>query len=687
MATEVTAPFEIFRDTNGEPLENGQLYVGVSNLEPSSNQVQIYWDAALSIPATQPIRTISGYTVRQGTPSEIFLDDSLAPYSIKVLDKNSELVYSSLQEYGQIYNIAAYVRKYASVAALKLVTLNSGDVATTESYYSATGSTKAQGGGSYQVVTPAEFTVITGLGAADGYIDHNMAGGNVAMLMGRSEPHVSQCGAVDGVDSTIQIQALVNTMTSTSGGMIIDFTNGDWVVDTLTITAKFGLQFRGAAGSAFSTLQVKTKIACTNLGDFRCYGLKFVGNAFSLATRTVSAPTAGNYCFDMLDNIANWDIQACDFVGFDVAFRPDPAAANTGSYVININNNYFQSNNYDCEGGIVLHFTMSDNTFAETITGNAKLSRASEFHYENNKHENGVAVMTSYNVELYNSSKQDCKSVITGNTWHEFSGIRLNNVDGVCLDNNQSRLHSTADLVGILVDGTTENIYLGQFELNGFQGGAAFATTGVHITGTAANIYIHSAFKCFNFVTALLSDNGNLVRINNATLIGNTTGLSVQGQSVANRFSVKNTAIQGGTDAILSTSNTAEWNEQECDILSGAVTNTDGYLERYYETGTWTPAPTGLTVVGTPTYTGTYTKIGNVYHCYASISSTTSTAATAGTTFFAGIPATAATDSTVQSVTTGALQGSVGLVTGTFAYTGTWTAVAAVRISFTYEKA
>jgi hypothetical protein len=159
MATEVTAPFEIFRDTNGEPLENGQIYVGASNLEPSSNQVQIYWDAALSIPATQPIRTISGYTVRQGTPSEIFLDDSLAPYSIKVLDKNSELVYSSLQEYGTPYDVAGFINNILAaenatkslvlnIAALKAITvasLSDDDIYQTSGYSLANDG----GGGEY----------------------------------------------------------------------------------------------------------------------------------------------------------------------------------------------------------------------------------------------------------------------------------------------------------------------------------------------------------------------------------------------------------------------------------------------------------------------------------------------------------------------------------------------------------
>jgi hypothetical protein len=57
-----------------------------------------------------------------------------------------------------------------------------------------------------------------------------------------------------------------------------------------------------------------------------------------------------------------------------------------------------------------------------------------------------------------------------------------------------------------------------------------------------------------------------------------------------------------------------------------------------YEEGTWTPVPADLTVVGTPTYGGQYTKIGNVVTIRLTASATTSLTSTAGTTFFSGLP-------------------------------------------------
>ena len=61
-----------------------------------------------------------------------------------------------------------------------------------------------------------------------------------------------------------------------------------------------------------------------------------------------------------------------------------------------------------------------------------------------------------------------------------------------------------------------------------------------------------------------------------------------------------------------------------------------------YEEGTWTPAAgANLSIVGTPTYTGQYTKIGNTVTAWGSIAATTSVSYTAGGQLFSGLPFTA----------------------------------------------
>lgn len=93
-ANSVLAPFTVFTESNGTPLENGYLYIGASGQNPEVSAITVYYDADLTIPAAQPIRTIGGYPSRAGSPTSIYVgtDD----YSLTVRDRNGVLVYSSL---------------------------------------------------------------------------------------------------------------------------------------------------------------------------------------------------------------------------------------------------------------------------------------------------------------------------------------------------------------------------------------------------------------------------------------------------------------------------------------------------------------------------------------------------------------------------------------------------------------
>ena len=92
-ALSIQPPYPAFAGTDGQPLENGYIYVGTVNLNPQVNPITVYWDAALTIPAAQPIRTFNGYPVYQGTPSRFYAGSD---YSIQVLDSKGSLVYTSL---------------------------------------------------------------------------------------------------------------------------------------------------------------------------------------------------------------------------------------------------------------------------------------------------------------------------------------------------------------------------------------------------------------------------------------------------------------------------------------------------------------------------------------------------------------------------------------------------------------
>lgn len=92
--SSVQPPYEIFTDIDGQPLEDGYIWLGTAGLPAISNPITAYWNAALTVPATQPIRTTGGYPMNAGVPGRIYI--AASDYSILVQNKNGSSVYSSL---------------------------------------------------------------------------------------------------------------------------------------------------------------------------------------------------------------------------------------------------------------------------------------------------------------------------------------------------------------------------------------------------------------------------------------------------------------------------------------------------------------------------------------------------------------------------------------------------------------
>lgn len=89
----VPAPYPAFAGADGQPLEDGYIWIGTAGLPPIGNAINVYWDADQTLAAVQPIRTQGGYPVNSGTPSRLFVGSD---YSIQVQDKNGSVVYTSL---------------------------------------------------------------------------------------------------------------------------------------------------------------------------------------------------------------------------------------------------------------------------------------------------------------------------------------------------------------------------------------------------------------------------------------------------------------------------------------------------------------------------------------------------------------------------------------------------------------
>jgi hypothetical protein len=157
----------------------------------------VYWDAALTIAAPQPIRTINGYPSRNGTPGRLYVNSD---YSIRVQNSKGSLVYSA--------------------------------PAATERY---------------------NDSVISSINAEDVIYDPPFTGGvqtNVEVKLSQYVT-VEDFGAVgDGViNDTAAIQAAINSLVS---GQTLIFSKNYKINAALTITNKSRIRFTGKGRVFFS---------------------------------------------------------------------------------------------------------------------------------------------------------------------------------------------------------------------------------------------------------------------------------------------------------------------------------------------------------------------------------------------------------------------------------------------------
>lgn len=104
-------------------------------------------------------------------------------------------------------------------------------------------------------------------------------------------------------------------------------------------------------------------------------------------------------------------------------------------------------------------------------------------------------------------------------------------------------------------------------------------------------------------------------------------------------FAITPQNFNGLAGGLTGTPNIAVGTVATTGVTINGTTQLTGYKE-----GTWTPTPTGLTVVGSPNYTGTYTRIGNRVFISLYFFAGTSTASVFGSTYFTGLPYVPATD-------------------------------------------
>jgi hypothetical protein len=91
-AISITPGYPTFADTDGSPLNDGYVFIGLEYQDPITAPTTAFWDKDFRIPADQPLRTSGGYVVRDGSPAAVYTG---AAYSILVQNKNLVTVYNA----------------------------------------------------------------------------------------------------------------------------------------------------------------------------------------------------------------------------------------------------------------------------------------------------------------------------------------------------------------------------------------------------------------------------------------------------------------------------------------------------------------------------------------------------------------------------------------------------------------
>lgn len=285
--TQVTGPYPIFTDLDGSPLDDGYLYIGEINQDPETNPIQAYWDSNLTIPASQPIRTNSGYAWRNGTPALIYTGSQ---FSITIRNKKQEFV---------LYSPVGYGFDPGAVSASVVKNDFTGDGVEVDFTLSASPSTKLatnvfingvyQEKDSYSLsgnvitfsVAPPISSSIEIMTNETGVINSGNAtaisytagfpGATQQTVQTKLEQYVSvkDFGAVgDGVtDDSAAIQAALNAVgASTNGGtVVLPAGSYDCNVTTITVPQKVTLYLNGATILSSAANAIEIELGSDNL--------------------------------------------------------------------------------------------------------------------------------------------------------------------------------------------------------------------------------------------------------------------------------------------------------------------------------------------------------------------------------------------------------------------------------------
>jgi hypothetical protein len=348
--TQVTGPYPIFTDLDGTPLDDGYLYIGEINQDPEQNPIQVFFDANLTIPATQPIRTNNGYAYRNGTPALLY---TAGEFSITIRNKRQEFVLYSPVGYGfDPAAVSASVVKNdftgngvqvafvlsASPSTILATNIFINGVYQEKDSYTLAGNTITFSvapplSSSIEVMTNETGIINAGNATAISYTA-SFPGATLQTVQTKLEQYVSvkDFGAVgDGVtDDTSEIQAAIDA--APEGGAIY-FPNGTYAISAALIVDKAITLYGDGPGKWYDSLGgsiIKQTDITENVFTLRAslaqyafgqYGL----NNVNFRDLAITGPSSASRCArgigcDTTVNGGDYHIRECTFTNIQVRF-------------------------------------------------------------------------------------------------------------------------------------------------------------------------------------------------------------------------------------------------------------------------------------------------------------------------------------------------------------------------------
>lgn len=490
----VETPFKTYTGLDGRPLDLGYVYFGQPNQNPETAPITVYWDAAGTQPAAQPLRTINGYIMRTtGSPANVFCGSE---YSELVQDRNGgQIFYAPSSSEFSINSYAGSTldsilknsvgKVVQSIAALKAIDKTKyteafvtgyyaqGDGGSGEYWYDSTDTTSADNGG----------TIIV---ASDGGRWKLVVVGPVS---------AKQFGAKgDGTtNDSAALQAAHNT------GKLIYYPEGNYLFSPGITIVSGGIVGDGPTQTTLKSNDTTAANLITFTGNFSgSSNIIPLFKDFSLTGNIAKAtgagiyvsPSTGEASYLHFENVvfsyiptciaftaaSLWKIIGCDFLAYSVA----------GVDVANTNDND--------SGDSVIASCVFNNPYS---TGSAVLQRSSGgLKIIGNKMLGGAR---GYDLQ-FNGVKNTADIIISGNSIENMTqqAISLARVSGAFTVINVA---ITGNQIGVNVNGI-------QTDNSGFLSEVAIGNNAFNIGGVSANSAI-ALSNVANFTTGINSYRGN----------------------------------------------------------------------------------------------------------------------------------------------------------------------------------